>query len=515
MNMPAKVTVDLLEYNHFYLMGIKGVAMTSFAQILVQAGKTVRGSDVEEEFVTQKQLNKLEIKIDIGFDQPLPPAVDCLIYSAAHGGPKNPQVQAAIQAGIPAFSQAQALGSLFNQQQGIAVCGVGGKSTVSAMIAWVLEQVGVKPNFSVGVGDILGLGKTGQWNPDSSWFVAEADEYAIDPHAPQENRPITPRFSFLKPKLTVCTTLQYDHPDIYPNFAATKQAFADFFKQIKSGGSLIYNQDNPDLEQLIEKIKPELKAKKISLLSFGTQPSADLQLTNFKTENQTIAGSLAWYSGQSRKNNQAAGTKSTQASKNILTPNQTEPEIFSVQLKIPGKFNLMNAMAAATACYAANIPFAKSLAALKKFSSTQRRFQFVAEKNGVIYIDDYAHHPHEIESTLQALSEWYPAARIVAAFQPHTFSRTKSLFAEFKTAFSLADEILLLDIFPSAREKFDPTISSDMLAEEIAQLEPGKKVVNLKTIPSLAEYCQNQLETGDVLITLGAGDIYQVHQMIG
>jgi UDP-N-acetylmuramate--alanine ligase len=213
---------NLLDYHRFYLVGIKGVAMTALANCLHDAGKQIRGSDVAEDFVTLNQLQAINCPIDTSFEPNLINQSECVIYTAAHQGPQNPQVVAARAAGIPTFSHAEALGFLFNQKKGLAVCGVGGKSTTSAMITWIMCHTTTpttdQPSYAIGVGKIPGLAKTGQWQADNAYFVAEADEYVTDPHATTRGEKITPRFSYLRPFITVCTNLRYDHPDVYKNF---------------------------------------------------------------------------------------------------------------------------------------------------------------------------------------------------------------------------------------------------------------------------------------------------------
>ena len=224
--------MHILDYQSFYLVGIKGVAMTALAQCLLDAGKVVKGCDVAEDFVTEKILSKLQIQIDAGFDHELPSNTDCVVFTAAHNGSSNAMVTKAQHLEIQTFTHAQALAELFNQKQGIAVAGVGGKSTTSAMIAWILEKTGQNPSFAIGVGNIPGLNKTGQWLSDSKVFVVEADEYATDPAAMATGSELVPRFAFYKPEITVCTNLKYDHPDVYRNFVHTQQVFADFFCQL-------------------------------------------------------------------------------------------------------------------------------------------------------------------------------------------------------------------------------------------------------------------------------------------
>ncbi len=475
---------DLLQYQNFYLMGIKGVAMTSLAQILINAGKKVSGCDVKQEFVTQDILDQIQVKIDYGFVHELPKETEVVVYTSAHSGPNNPIVNQALEQNIPAISQAEAIAYFFNQKKGVAVSGVGGKSTVSAMITWILSQNNLDLSFSVGVGKIAGLNRTGQWKPEAEYFVAEADEYVIDP-AVEIGQEIVPRFSFLKPQINICTNLEYDHPDVYLDIHHAQRVFADFLLSSKNQGTLIFNQDSQHLLELIEQKREQFKDRQIKLLSFGTSSGSDFRLIDSRIEKQTNIGKI-----------QALGSS------------------YQLELSIPGEFNLMNALAALAAAKIIGIEIEQSLTALKTFRGTRRRFEFKGVKNGVTYYDDYAHNPHEIIQTIQALQQWHPNSRKVAAFQPHTFSRTKELLDQFSAALAFSPELLLLDIFPSAREKFDPEISSDILLEKIRQNHPNTRIANLKTIESLADYCRHQLHKGDVFLTMGAGDINLLYEKL-
>ncbi|HYD35510.1 MAG TPA: UDP-N-acetylmuramate--L-alanine ligase [Vitreimonas sp.] len=473
--------MQILEYHHFYLVGIKGVAMASLAQCLLDAGKSVRGCDVSEKFVTQSLLEKRSVHIDIGFEGNIPAETECVIYTAAHKGKFNPIVQAAQAQSIPTFSQAEAMASLFNQKQGVAVCGVGGKSTTSAMITWILEKTGRQPSFSVGVGNIPGLDKTGQWQSDSQYFIAEADEYVIDPSAPSRGEEITPRFSFMNPWLTICTNLRFDHPDVYKDFEHTKTVFKRFFEQIKDGGVLVVNSDDQELLHLAKEVAA---ARNIQVVSYGEDIHSLVTFRNITAHaGKTIAGFLSG-------------------------------EMYSLELQIPGKYNVYNALAALTACKVMGVEFDEGIAALASFRSTLRRAEFIGEKNGVKFYDDYAHHPNEVKSVIHAFKEWFPDSKLMVAFQSHTFSRTKALFPEFIDAFAEADEVAMIDIFPSAREPYDASITSEMLCEEIEKEFVGKSARNYKTLANLAKYLQHSLKPGDVCLTVGAGDIYKVHELL-
>jgi len=474
---------QILDYNNFFLVGIKGVAMTCMAQLLIDAKKNVLGSDVEEDFVTKDILKKLKVKILIGFESGIPDNTDCVIYTAAHNGKFNPQVIAAQNKNIRTYSHAEAQAEFFNIKKGVAVCGVGGKSTVSAMISWILEKTGNNPSFAVGVGNIPGLSKTAQWNKNTDIFVAEADEYVTDPSAPEREEEITPRFSFLKPFTTVCTNLRFDHPDVYKNFDHTKKIFFKFFNQISKNGFLIINYE--DLQY-----NPTTSARII--LTVGSNSNANF---SFKQIEEGIKPGINL--GLLKNNNQN----------------------YKIILKIPGLYNLQNAVLAIAACTTINIPIQDSINALQSFNSTQRRFELIGIKNNITYYDDYAHHPNEIESAITALNKWYPKTKKVIVFQPHTYSRTKQLLNDFIDSFKVINfkgnnEIILLDIFSSAREKYDQTISSDDIVRGVQNKFKDIKISNLKTIQNLSLYLKSHLESGSVVLTIGAGDIYKVHESI-
>ncbi len=481
MNAHSQLT-DLLQYDFFYLVGVKGVAMTSLAQCLLDAGKKVTGSDLAEEFVTQPLLKSENIKIDLSFETEIPAEVDCLIYTAAHQAQQNPQVIQAQKRRLPVYSQAEAIAALFNQKKGIAVCGVGGKSTTSAMISWILEKTGCNPSFSVGVGDIPGMKKTGKWSEESQYFVAEADEYVIDPTAPSRGVESTPRFSFFHPFLTVCTNLKFDHPDVYKDLDHTVKTFETFFNQVQSGGFLIFNKADEELGVFYHNVG-------ITTYSFGSKKGSDFWIDPASIQAELGSNSCNFFSPLVRG-------------------------AISLKLQIPGYYNLENAVAAIAACSCIGVPAQKAATALATFRSTLRRCQFIGEKNQVKYYDDYAHHPHEVQKVIAAYREWFPTQRLVVAFQSHTYSRTKSLFADFVTAFKDASEVWMMDIFPSAREAVDMSITSDMLCTAIQERFPEIPARNLENLNDLACYSQKNLRPGNVLLTIGAGDIYKIHDLI-
>lgn len=450
-------TEDILRYKHVFLMGIKGVGMTALASCLLDAGIKVSGSDTDERFPTSSNLERLKIPV-IPLNAPLPEDVDAVVYTGSHQGHLQSQVQEAIKRCLPIFSHMQALASLFDRQRGVAVCGVGGKSSISAMIAWVCEQI--KPqSYAVGVGEILGLPKTGQYLPEADYFIAEADEYVADPTTiGTPNARI--RFSYLHPQIIICPNLRFDHPDVYRDFDHTQQVFLDFFCQLKPEGVLVYNGDDTTLSELASQLhqnRPD-----ITLVSFGQNDTCDYQLSQI-----------------------------------------------NIELSLPGVYNQLNALAALAALEKMGFARQKILNTLKSYRSVRRRMEFVGTQNGVDIWDDYAHHPSEIRAAIQAMQEKFPKRHLVVAFQPHTFSRTKALLDEFAASLALCPRLLICEIFPSARETFDPTVSRHTLIKAIKAT--GKDfdfIADAPDVPTLAKLIPNYTQPGDILLILGAGDIY-------
>ena len=445
---------DLTKLDNFYFVGVTGVGMAALAQVFQTMGKTVSGWDVANEFVTKQILADHLIRVDVSpLDQAgLPQEIEVVIHTGAHQGGQNPLVKEAQKKGLPTLTHAQALALLFNQKQGVAVCGVGGKSTTGAMLAFVGEKLNQTPSYQVGVGKIVGLAHTGFWSDGSMFFVSEADEYAQNPlEARQGAKPI-PRFAYLKPFITIATNLKFDHPDVYRDFDQTQATFFKFFTQIKPDGYLIYNQNDRHLTKLTDKLQ---------------QARPDITLIPYGIDDR-------------------------------------------VKLALPGKHFRQNATATLIAGELMGFETQAVIDALKRFRSTGRRLELKSKTDRFIGFDDYAHHPHEIKATLTALRHAYPAYNLIVAFQPHTFSRTRALLDEFARALTSADEVLLLPIFASAREK-QGKISSQDLIDKIKELAPDKpaKLVSATELAGIITDLKKQTEAKTLLVTLGAGDIYR------
>lgn len=462
----------LKKTKHIHLVGIKGVGMTALACCLQDLGIKISGSDVEEVFVTDEILAERKIKWKVGFDEKhFKPKPDLVITTGAHGGLDNPEVKVAKKAGIKVLTHAQALGELMKGKEGISVCGVGGKTTTASMMATILENARKNPSFAIGVGKIKPLGVPGRYT-DGEQFVTEADEYANSPGI--DNRP---RFEFQKPKIIVVTNVEYDHPDIYKSLDHTKETFKKFFEKIPPGGLLVACLDNLNTNNTV-------KGLKVNLQTYGLSPQAD-----WKVEK-------AWF-GQEQ-------TTFNLSHKGAI--------IDQIKIRVPGKFNVLNATAAFVAGTFLGLDAKIIKRGLAKFAGTKRRFEFIGEVDDIRLYDDYAHHPEQIRATLAAARKWFPEKKIIAIFQPHTYSRTKSLFNEFVRSFSLAHQVIITGVYASAREKDDLGVSGRLLAEETIKHHP--RTVYQSGEKEVVAFLKEKAKGGDVIITMGAGDIFLWHKNI-
>ncbi len=459
--------MNFLKASHIHFTGIKGVGMTALSLCAQDLRIKVSGSDLDEPFVTDEILKKRRIRWQPGFSTrhvPVYPersrrANSLLVYTAAHQGSHNPQVLFAQRQGIPTLSHAQALAQAMSGKIGLAVCGVGGKTTTSAMLATILDQAQLHPSFAIGVGNIPSLHTPGRYDRQGKHFVVEADEYATDP--PHD---LTPRFLYLHPHLIIATNIEFDHPDIYADLDQTKAAFLNFFNRLPPDGLLLINLDSPINRSLISRLT-------IPYQTYGTHPQADWRLENSTVTHQGVSQTL--------------------------------------NLKVPGNINALNATAALAAAVFLGVDGRTAATALSRFTGTQRRFEAIAKINQVYLYDDYAHHPRQLKATLQAAKSYFPGHQLIAIFQPHTYSRTRALVNEFAKSFEFADQVIFLPIYASARETPDPTISSQILAHTTAQFHPRSYFL---TPQDLGDFLLHHLNPPTVIFTLGAGDIYLLHR---
>ena len=461
------------DINSIHFTGIKGVGMTALACCAQDLGIKINGSDVDEVFVTDTILRKRKIKWLTDFKAKNINYPDLLITTGAHGGLANPEVTEAKKKNIPVMTHGGALGLFMKEKIGISVCGVGGKTTTSAILATILRLSEIQPSYAIGVGEIFPLGAPGHYDKKGNFFVAEADEYVTSIGI--DNRP---RFSWQNPKFIICTNIEHDHPDVYKDINDTQKTFLKFFQKIPKDGYLIINGDNPhNLEVLKSYSGPSY--------TYGIGKNNNWQVKNIKRKKEESTFSVCFKSKR----------------------------IGNFKINVPGQFNILNATAAIVLSKILNIPVHKIKKGLGQFRGTKRRFEFIGKKNNIKIYDDYAHHPTEIKSTLKAARNWFGKnKRIIVIFQSHTYSRTKKLLHQFAQSFSDANKVIITKIYASAREKEDPKISGQILANAIGKYHQRVNFVNNpQNLPKLIKKIGQK---GDIIITMDAGDIWKIDQKI-
>lgn len=450
--------MDIAKARNIHCVGIKGAGVCGLAQLLAVRGVRVCGSDTNEEFFTDALLKKSGIPIEGFSPENITPALDAVIYSVAYPSTHPERVRAA-ELGIPEYSYAEALAELFNASGcGIAVSGSHGKTTTSAMIAYVFSRLGLDPTAVVG-STINQLGSN-MLAGASEYFIIEADEYKNN-------------FSVFDPKMLVITSVDYDHPDFYPSADAYEAVFAEYAKKI-SGRNLIACWDDPGVRRALA----THPAKQV--ITYGWDPSFVYSASNYRMEN---------------------GKRTFTFAKNGLT-------VGDVSLSVIGKHNASNALAALAVCDTlVAAPLGQCIQILSEFTGTARRFEYKGRYHAIEMFDDYAHHPTEIRATLHAARHQYPDKKIWCAFASHTFSRTKTFFDQFADVFHHVDRVLVLDIFSSARET-ERLVTARELADAI-NTASGNALYTPKHDRAIAEIIAHEREI-DILITMGAGDAYKI-----
>jgi UDP-N-acetylmuramate--alanine ligase len=451
---------------HVHLIGIGGTGLSAIARVLLETGSMVTGSDrVESPYV--RDLRAAGATISLGHRPENVTGADLVVRSSAIPD-DNPEVVAARAAGIPVLKRADFLGSLMEGKTGIAVAGTHGKTTTTAMIAWILSALKQDPTFIVG-GTLTNLGVNARAGKGPA-FVIEADEYDRT-------------FLGLKPLIEVVTNVEHDHPDCYPTAADFQAAFEDFVRLLPAGGTLVTCAEDPGASQLI------VEAGKLdrNVLAYGVRPTVTGGLFMMDTYAEVVV-----------HNDRGGYTFSASVLGHPC----------SVMLQVPGMHNVRNGLAALTVVALLGLPLEAAGQALGDFSGTGRRFEVRGEAGGVVVIDDYAHHPTEIRATLAAARARYFGRRIWAVWQPHTYSRTRTLLASFASAFDDADEVIVTEIF-AAREA-----RQDFSAEEVVKAMSHPAARFIPELSDVSNYLLSHLHSGDVLLVLSAGDADQVSTQV-
>ncbi|MDR3739333.1 MAG: UDP-N-acetylmuramate--L-alanine ligase [Terracidiphilus sp.] len=442
---------------HAHFIGIGGIGMSGIAEILLNQGMKVSGSDLRRSPVTDR-LARLGATIYEGHDAGHVEGATVVVTSSAVSR-HNPEVLAALARKIPVIQRAEMLAELMRLKYGIAIAGMHGKTTTTSMVAAVLTAGGLDPTVVVG-GRVDALGSNAKLGT-SHYMVAEADE---------SDR------SFLKlsPILAVVTNLDREHMDCYSDMADVEQAFLDFIDKVPFYGAVTACADNA----LLKSILPRAKRR---VFTYGESPDADYRLEMLPARPGCYACFQVTTAG------------------GLLGP---------FELNVPGKHNVLNATAAVAIAHQLEVTSDKIAEGLKQFRGVDRRFQLRGEAGGVTVVDDYGHHPTEIQATLGAARE-ATKGRVHVIFQPHRYSRTRDLLREFSTAFKLADTVAVLPIYAASEEPI-PGITAELLAAQIQ----GPQVQHVPDFPAAVAAVVAEAQPGDLVLTLGAGSVSQLGPQI-
>lgn len=435
-----------------HFIGIGGISMSGLAAVLLNSGFKVSGSDAKDSQIIDK-LKTSGAEIYIGHKKENINDVDLIVYTAAIPS-DNPELLLAKEKNIQLMDRAEFLGHIMKgHKYNVAVSGTHGKTTCTSMLSHVTIDGNLDPTILVGgeLDIINGNFRIG----NSEYFLTEACEY---------------KRSFLKffPYVGVILNIDADHLDCYKDIDEISETFEKFSKLIPSDGYLVGYGEDPRVKDIINKCK-------CHTLSYGFE-NADVTARNV-TFNKMGCASFDVY-----KNNQ---------------------HLFSISLSVPGKHNVLNALATICVSLIFNIPYDSITSGLSKCKGAHKRFEYKGEVNGVTVIDDYAHHPTEIKATLSTAKK-IDHNKVYCVFQPHTYTRTKTLFDEFTAAFDDADELILMDIY-AAREKDTGIVSSDMLGDAIRKR--GIKCTNVHSHDEALKYVESKIGADDLLLTVGAGDV--------
>jgi UDP-N-acetylmuramate--alanine ligase len=440
-----------------HFVGIGGIGMSGIAEILMDQGFKVSGSDRALGEVTER-LRSLGAQVfeghhaeNIGAD------VDTVVYSSAVML-DNPELAEAFRRKIPTVRRAEMLAEVMRLKYGIGIAGTHGKTTTTSMVSLVLMEGGLDPTVIVG-GKLTGLGGTNARLGKGDFIVVEADEFDRS-------------FLSITPTVAVLTTLETDHLDCYRDLEDIKGAFVQFANKVPFYGFIVMCLDEPALQDIM----PQLSKKKI--ITYGLTPQADVQAVDIVHRENMVT----------------------------FTVVKQYAELGSISLQLPGKHNVQNALAAVSVGLELGVPFEKVKAGIDKFTGVYRRWEKKGEANGIVVYDDYAHHPTECKATLSGVKAGW-RKRVVCVFQPHLYSRTRDFYEEFGKAFLLADVLVVTDVYP-AREEPIQGVSGELITQ--AAMQFGHKDVHyVKDKAQVVETLSQITRAGDIVVTMGAGDIWK------
>jgi len=448
------------KHQHIHFVGIAGIGMSGIAELLINMEHRITGSDLRETELTQR-LTKLGAKIYYGHSADYVAGADVVVISSAV--PRdNPEVVAAREQAIPVIPRAEMLAELMRLKHAVVVAGSHGKTTTTSLVGTILNSAGFDPTLVIG-GRLGSIGSNARLG-DGDFLVAEADES-------------DGTFLLFSPTIAIVTNIDHEHLDYYGDMTHLKEAFLTFINSLPYYGLAVLCLDDPNVQSLL----PNLKKR---YLTYGFSAQADVQAVNLSSEGMETKYDLIF------------------KGKNLGR----------VTFNMPGRYNILNSLAAAGVALELEVPFEVLAESLSQVGVIHRRFEIKGEEEGVLVIDDYGHHPTEIKATLAALSSCFPQRRTVVVFQPHRFSRVESLFDDFTTAFNQADRLIMTEIYP-AGEKPVEGINGRVLFEAVKS-HGHHEVEFVPDFDVLAQEVARELTPGDVVVTLGAGSITQIGDQI-
>jgi UDP-N-acetylmuramate--alanine ligase len=440
---------DLARPRRIHLVGVGGSGMSAIATVLAAMGHTVTGTDLKESSNLER-LRAQGVAVSVGHDSSTLGEAEAVAVSTAIPA-RNPEVVAAHERGVPVLRRAEILAAIAATRRCIAVAGTHGKTTTASMLALVLVAAGQRPSFIIG-GEVNEIGTGAAWD-EGEWFVIEADES-------------DGTFLELGAEAAVVTNVEPDHLEHYGGFDALVEAFAGFIGD--ASGPVVVCAD--------DRVAARLAAGR-GAVTYGTSDAADVRMIDMVSDR--------------------SGTR--------FAVERGGARLGDVQLPVPGLHNARNATAALAMAMELGVPFPIAAGALGRFAGVARRFEFRGEAGGVTFVDEYSHLPGEVAAALAAARQggW---ARVVAVFQPHRFSRTATLWADFADAFEGADRLVVTDIYP-AGERPRPGITGKLIVNAVLDAHPWKAVAYLPRRPDLAPYLLSVLRPGDLCLTMNAGDL--------
>ncbi len=502
--------MNLNKIRKIYMIGIKGVGMTMLAQYLSENGIEIIGSDTEEKFMTDEVLGNAGINVIEKFDKNnIPHDANLIIYSRAYNSDNNIEVKIALAGKVKTMTYAQAIGKVFNQKHGIAVVGSHGKTTTTAWLGYVMERSGLEPSVMVGatVPQFNGTSLVGK----SDYLVIEADEY--------QNK-----LRHLQPKAVLLNNIDYDHPDFFPNEKEYRDVFIEFIKKIPSKGFLVANFDDSVIRKIVNvNYKCKIISYAIDEIE-GETPASRLQShqSGYIAYDIKQQDNKQYFKVKLGVNGEMGCASSTGLlRRSFVAPRNDNGELGNFCIQLSGKHNISNALAVIAACVELGIDLSNIKKCLEEFTGTARRMQILGQFKGAVIIDDYAHHPTEIKTTLAGARQLYKDNKLIIVFHPHTFTRTKVLLNDFAKSFSQADEVIVLDIYGSAREKHGGVHSRDLVKKISKNLEVtclrrqgSKKILYIPTLDECEKYLRGNIKKGDTVILMGAGDVFRIGESL-